>query len=29
MAEYEATRGMPAGRDVVSDVELLNRWLSG
>jgi hypothetical protein len=31
MAEYEATRGMPAGSDVVfgvaSDVELINRWL--
>ena len=31
MAEYEATRGMPAGSDVVfgvaSDVALINRWL--
>lgn len=31
MAEYEATKGMPAGSDVVfgvaSDVELINRWL--
>jgi len=31
MAEYEATRGMPAGSDVVfgvaADVALINRWL--
>ncbi|MET8005642.1 hypothetical protein [Nonomuraea glycinis] len=31
MAEYEATRGMPAGSDVVfgvaADVSLINRWL--